>query len=168
MGPMGDTRSRNLRSALIGVAAVLLLGSFGCSEGGDPSPEVQARRIEGQIWSPYCPGRLLADCTTQQSHELRAEIEARLERGEDPDEVLSWLETNYGEEVRAQPGDDPMGWALWLVPAGLLTVGGGITAWLIRRWRRGGSAEPPEGTDVDEAPSDPWIARARDEARRDL
>lgn len=157
-----------MRRSLMLFGVVLLVVGIGCASSEEAPPEVQARRIEGEVWSPYCPGRLLADCTTQQSHELRAEIESRLERGEDPEEVLSWLEANYGEGIRAQPGDDPMGWALWLVPAGLLAVGGGTTAWLIRRWRRGGSAEPPEGTPADEAPADPWIARARDEARRDL
>lgn len=151
--------------ALLGMA--LLVAGVGCGSAEEAPPEVQARRIEGRVWSPYCPGRLLADCTTQQSDELRSEIETRLERGEDPDEVVAWLQANYGEGILAQPGGGPTGWALWLVPAGLLVAGGGVTALLIRRWRRdGGSADPPPGD--DEAPSDPWIARARDEARRDL
>lgn len=161
---------RDALGTLVGRLALsgLLLLSFACSAGGaDAPPEVQARRIEGQVWSPYCPGRLLADCTTRQAHELRDEIEARLQQGEDPDEVLTWLEENYGEEVLARPRNDPTGWALWLVPAGLLVAGGAVTAWLIRRWRGGGgSAEPPPAG--EDAPSDPWVARARDEARRDL
>lgn len=155
-----------MRRLLVLLGAALLATGVGCGS-ADEAPEVEARRIEGQVWSPYCPGRLLAECTTQQSHELRDEIETRLGRGEDPDEVVAWLQANYGEEILAQPADDPTGWALWLVPAGLLVAGGGVTVWLIRRWRRDDdSAEPP--ADDEKTPSDPWIARARDEARRDL
>ena len=55
--------------------------SLSCAGAGRGSVEARARRLESQVWSPYCAGRLLSDCTTQQADELRARIEKRLASG---------------------------------------------------------------------------------------
>ncbi len=101
-------------------AVVLAFGACG----GEPSPAERARAIEGQVWSPYCPGRLLAECSTRQSDELRERIESRLRAGESPEAVLAWLEENYGSEILARPPSDARGLTAWLVPAAVLVAAG--------------------------------------------
>lgn len=143
------------------VVAVVLLGA--CASGEPPVAE-RAHRIESQVWSPYCPGRLLVDCTTEQAHELRATIESRLASGESPEEVLAWIRSNYGEEALARPGGGA-GLAIWLVPAAALLAGLGAVALVVRRWRRRAlpatTSERPPG-------DDPRLEHLRDDVRRDL
>lgn len=98
-------------------------------------PAQSARVIEAQVWSPYCPGRLLIDCTTRQARELRAEIERRFESGQSSDAVLRWIRLNYGDEALARPS--PRNALLvWSFPAAVLVAGVAILAWRIRRWTR--------------------------------
>ena len=89
-----------------------------------------AHDIERQVWSPYCPGRLLIDCPTRQADELRAEISRRLERGESANEVMRWIRLNYGNEAIARPESA----FVWSFPIALLVLGTGVLAVLLRRW----------------------------------
>ena len=89
-----------------------------------------AHDIEGQVWSPYCPGRLLIDCPTRQADELRAEISRRLDRGQSADEVMRWIRLNFGNEAIARPDSA----VVWSFPIVLLVVGGAALAVLLRRW----------------------------------
>src|ERR1700757_3792792 len=74
-----------------------------------------AHRIEGQVWSPYCPGRLLIDCPTKQADDLRAEISRRLAAGQSADDVMRWIRLNFGNEAIARPsGRDTM--LIWSFP----------------------------------------------------
>jgi cytochrome c-type biogenesis protein CcmH/NrfF len=87
-----------------------------------------ARAVEGQVWSPYCPGRLLVDCSTQQAAELRDEISHRIDRGDTSDEVLAWVRDEYGDAAIASPDASAVGLVIWLVPA-LLFALGGLVIW---------------------------------------
>lgn len=86
--------------------------------------------IERQVWSPYCPGRLLIDCTTRQADDLRAEISRRLDR-ESPNEVMRWIRLNYGNESIARPES----FVVWSFPLALFAVGTAVLVVLLRRWR---------------------------------
>lgn len=105
---------------------------------GAPQPSIddRARAIEREVWSPYCPGRLLVDCTTRQARELRAEIESRLERGDTSAEVLQWIKGNHGVEALARPEASGFGLAVWLVPAAIFLAGAITVAAVVRRWTR--------------------------------
>src|SRR5438445_9406235 len=77
-----------------------------------------AHRIESQVWSPYCPGRLLIDCTTQQADELRAQISQRLASGQSADDVLRFIRLNFGDGALARPsGHDTL--LVWSFPLAL-------------------------------------------------
>jgi cytochrome c-type biogenesis protein CcmH len=89
---------------------------------------VNPRSIEGQVWSPYCPGRLLTDCPTQQSRELKEEIGRRVAAGDSEDEVLAWVRTEFGDEAVARPETSGSGLIIWLVPA-LIFLVGAVVVW---------------------------------------
>lgn len=117
-------------------AVLLLLIAAGMSCASEPvTVAEQARKIEGQVWSPYCPGRLLIDCTTQQAGELRDEIGRRLQAGEGADEVLRWIRLNYGDEALAAPSSRNA-LLIWSFPAAVLLVGGAILATQLRKWSK--------------------------------
>lgn len=141
----------------VALLVAVLLGA--CASSGDESVEAKAQHIEKQVFSPYCPDRLLADCTTRQSMELRREIRARLGDGDSEAEVLAWFESNHGSEFLAGPDI-----GMWVLTGAVLAVGALFTGLLVRRWSRGGGAPEEAGA----PPADAWRARVRDEVRRDL
>jgi cytochrome c-type biogenesis protein CcmH len=95
----------------------------------------RAQSVEAQVWSPYCPGRLLIDCTTQQARELRVEIARRVGRGQPDEEILDWVRAEFGDAAIARPSDSASGLIIWLVPAVLFVGGFAVLAVVIRRWR---------------------------------
>ncbi len=108
----------------------------------------RAQSIEAQVWSPYCPGRLLIDCTTHQARELRADIRDRVEQGESNDEVLVWVRENYGEEALAEPDASGAGLIIWLGPLVLIAGGAIVLTVLLRRWSRTTPAHQQGGTNA--------------------
>lgn len=123
------------------VVIALATAAAACS-GVRSSVDERAQLIEAQVWSPYCPGRLLIDCTTEQARELRAQITDRLERGQTNGQVLDWIRRNYGSEALARPESNGLGLAVWLVPAAVFVVGGIVVGGLIRKWSAGSAAKP--------------------------
>ena len=105
------------------------------------TPAERARAIEAEVWSPYCPGRLLVDCTTTQARELRTEIQERIERGDDEAEVIDWVRSEFGDEAIARPVDGG-GLVVWLVPVLIFLVGATIVTLVVRRGRVATAAEP--------------------------
>ena len=67
-----------------------------------------AQKIFTSVMSPYCPGRLLADCPSSAAFELRAEILGRLESGESDADVERDPYGKFGDSIRAVP--PAMGW----------------------------------------------------------
>lgn len=152
-------------------ALLLLLPAVAMSCAPRPSTvEDRSRAIAAQVWSPYCAGRLLTECTTTQAAQLRERITDRLRSGDTDAEVFAWLRANYGDEVLAKPAPTGSGLAVWLVPLALVAAGAMLIVGTVRRWSR-----PPETTSAsppgDAAPpgdDDVWIARVREEVERDL
>lgn len=116
-------------------ASVILGALLGACAQRPNDPAANARAVEAQVWSPYCPGRLLIDCTTRQARELRSAIEQRFESGQSSDTVLRWIRLNYGDEALARPSPRNV-LLVWSFPAAVLVVGVAILAWRIRRWTR--------------------------------
>jgi len=125
-------------SRLIGALVVCISVAAACGQAPPTSVADRARSIERQVWSPYCPGRLLIDCTTEQAGDLRDDIEDRLQAGQGTERVLEWIRLNYGDEAMARPQSL---W-IWSFPIGLLMIGGVILVVLVRRWTRRGASTP--------------------------
>ncbi|HVE93106.1 MAG TPA: cytochrome c-type biogenesis protein CcmH [Actinomycetota bacterium] len=129
------------------------------------SPEVTTRSIETQVWSPYCPGRLLSECTTSQAADLREQIDTRVKAGQSERQIMSWLRDNYGDEVLARPSGDRSGRLIWLVPLAAAASGAVLLAGIIRRWSRPvPAASTPPREDMTEQERRYWVGRVRSEA----
>ena len=144
---------------------VSVLAFAACAQAQSTVAE-RTREVASQVWSPYCPGRVLTECPTRQSQELRAEIADRLRSGQTTDEVLEWYAANYGTERLATPPSGVRGLTVWLVPAAAVLAGAVLLFGILRR-RPGEvetAAEPPPVTE----PTPDSIRRVRDEVQRDL
>ena len=108
------------------VLSFLIAGPL-CAQGSAPEDTAEldkrAFSIYQQVMSPFCPGRALSDCPSSKAHDLKAEIRARLEAGEDPGVVLEGVFSKYGDQYRAVPGYSGFAALAWLAPAVFLIVG---------------------------------------------
>jgi cytochrome c-type biogenesis protein CcmH len=144
--PAGDTLA-GVRVFLV----TLVLGLSVACASGDPSDASRAREVEAQVWSPYCPGRLLIDCGTEQAHDLREQIASRVERGESTAEVLVWVRREYGDQAIARPAASGAGLLIWLVPAAIFLLGAGLVVRFVSR----NVEHPSEHPDQEELHADP-------------
>lgn len=108
-----------MRMTLVALLAAVLSGAPAAAQ--DATPRQQAADLAGQLMSPFCPGRLLADCTSPNAGELRQDIAARLAAGESAAAVKADLVRQYGAAILGAPAAAGVGWLAWLVP-GVLGV----------------------------------------------
>lgn len=90
----------------------------------------EALKLFNTVMSPYCPGALLADCTSSKAGVLRDKIRAELARGRDPQEIVDELIVDYGQQILGAPPMSGAGLAAWVLPF-LVLVGG---LWFIYSW----------------------------------
>jgi cytochrome c-type biogenesis protein CcmH len=147
---------------LVRIAVIFMLVAA-CASSAHLSVPRRAQRIEGQVWSPYCPGKLLIDCTTTQAGELRARITRELRAGRTDAQVLRGIRDDFGDTALARPPSGGGGVVIWLVPFIVFVLGATLVVWLVRRRR------PPRDV-IGNAPSAPTaeLQKLRDEVRRDI
>jgi cytochrome c-type biogenesis protein CcmH/NrfF len=131
------------------------------------SARQQANALAHVLMSPFCPGKLLADCTSPQAYELRDAIARRLDRGETPAAVQADLVREYGSQILGAPPARGVGLLAWWLPAMLATgtaVGLGVR---VRAATRAGAASTGvEGGAA--APLDPAIVARLDDELAEL
>ncbi len=103
------TRAAALALLLVAFAAPPLVAQV--------SPRQQAADLAHALMSPFCPGKLLSDCTSSQAYELRDTITARLERGERAAAVRADLVRQYGSAILGAPEPTGVGLLAWVMPA---------------------------------------------------
>lgn len=109
------------------------------------SVDDEAKRIYSEIFSPFCPGRVLSDCPSQQASELKNSIRLKLIRGESRENIVHSLVDTYGDEVLASPPLSGFGWFAWGVPIFFFSLG--ILIWILvvsRDKAKDGSKEKEE------------------------
>jgi cytochrome c-type biogenesis protein CcmH len=123
------------------------------------------RALQERLIAPCCWTQTLDAHESEVSTQLRAEIRARLSRGEAPAAIEDDLAARFGERIRAVPkGKDP----LRRVPVvvGLAMVASAIgLAFVLRRWTRRREVAPNESERLDGG-VDEYDARLDDELRR--
>lgn len=105
---------------------ILLAGALAAPVLAQSPARQQASDLARELMSPFCPGKLLADCTSSYAGELRDAITKRLEAGESVEAIKADLVRQYGREILGAPPAEGVGLLAWLVPAllGLATAVG--------------------------------------------
>jgi len=148
---------------LIGVLLVLTLAWPG-AVAAQPSPRQQATDLAAQLMSPFCPGRLLVDCTSSQAYDLREAIAARIAAGETVESVRADLVRQYGHEILGAPPAEGVGMLAWVLPALLGALTAVAVGRKIARAARAGAA-PRLATAAAGAVDATALARLDDELR---
>jgi cytochrome c-type biogenesis protein CcmH len=147
--------------------AVLLLtfavvwGSFAAGAAPARASEGWAYDLMNELMSPYCPGRLLADCPSPQAQTLRMWLIVQEAAGRPRAEVEAEVIARYGEEhVLGAPRAEGFGLTAYALPALAVLAGGGLLVWFLRRQTRA----PPTPKPVAAGPPlDPELERLLDE-----
>lgn len=109
--------------------------------------DARARRISGQLMSPFCPGRTLNECPSPSAAEWRDDIREWVGQGVSAPEIRQRLEERApGTNLTGDPGAgsaiSPLLWialAALAIPAAIL-----LPFARKRRGRREGGDEPPD------------------------
>ncbi len=101
-----------------------------------------AADLSRQLMSPFCPGKLLADCTSPDAGALRTAIAERVAAGETVQAVKGDLVRQYGTEILGAPPAEGVGLLAWLVPALFAVVSAAAVSWKVARATRGPAARP--------------------------
>ena len=138
----------------------LLLVSAPLRAADGPDPAAQARRVFTSVMSPYCPGVLLADCTSPAAQVMRDSIRAQLKRGRPADAIIDELVQGYGPQILGAPPFADAGILAWLTPFVFLLFGLWGVYHLLKTRIRPLQPPPPTVSDADTV--------LRDKLRRDL
>ncbi|MEZ5419516.1 MAG: cytochrome c-type biogenesis protein CcmH [Vicinamibacterales bacterium] len=115
------TRRRLLNAVLLGALVV----GVTVPAAAQTTARQQASDLSRELMSPFCPGKLLADCTSSYAGELREAIATRLAGGEPVAAIKADLVRQYGKEILGAPPAEGVGLLAWLLPA-LLAVSSAV------------------------------------------
>jgi cytochrome c-type biogenesis protein CcmH len=100
-----------------------------------PDPEARAYNLSIRLKCPICAGESIAGSQTDLAKDLRARINDEIAAGSTDDEIIAMFVASYGEQVLLDPPSTGWGAALWVVPLGVLVIGGIAIFGLRRRDR---------------------------------
>ena len=139
------TASTAVRAASVLVVAALL--AIGAAAGtalaqgaGGPDELAIARRahsVAGELMSPYCAGRTIANCPHPNAGYVRDEISKYIEVGLTDDEIKARIQSEFGAWAAAP--DSP---ASWTVPIVVLAIGALALGALLLRTRASVDSAP--------------------------
>lgn len=133
---------------LLGVLAVGAIAYAAWPRPGDESLNAHVLRIASEIRCVDCQGLAVADSFTETARATRADIKARIRRGESDAEIRQVYVDRYGETVLLKPASDGIGVLVWALPIAAMVLGAGGLVLALRRWQR----QPRlTATDADEA-----------------
>ncbi len=89
----------------------------------DPKQEAEAVELMQTLRCLVCQGQSIADSDAEMAGDMRAMVRRRIEAGERPEQIRSWLIERYGNWVSYDPPVEPVTWPLWATPILLLAAG---------------------------------------------
>jgi len=89
----------------------------------DPAKEAAAKDLMLSIRCLVCQGQSIADSDAEMAADMRSMIRTRVQAGEKPDAIRTWLVERYGSWVTYDPPLDLATAPLWITPLVLLALG---------------------------------------------
>jgi cytochrome c-type biogenesis protein CcmH/NrfF len=121
---------------VLGVLAFGAIAVAAWPSGGDESLPAHTRRLAAELRCVDCQGLSVADSATSTARATRADLAARIRRGETDAEIRRVYVNRYGEAVLLKPASSGLGALVWAIPiAAILLAGGGLVI-ALRRWSR--------------------------------
>jgi cytochrome c-type biogenesis protein CcmH len=103
----------------------------------DPDKERQAKALMETIRCLACQSESVADSQAEVAGDVRSLIRERIQAGEAPESIRTWLVSRYGDQISLQPPFNRANAALFIVPILLLIGGIFLVRGRLRRRRKG-------------------------------
>ncbi len=101
----------------------------------DPAKEKKAKALMESVRCLVCQGQSIADSDADMAGDMRALIRRKIDEGQSPNEVRSWLVERYGNWVTYDPPLGATTYALWAAPILFLIMGVFLARGRFRRRR---------------------------------
>jgi cytochrome c-type biogenesis protein CcmH/NrfF len=98
----------------------------------DPAAERVLHDLSTELMSPYCPGRTIASCPSQQARKLEDHILAEAKNGKTREQIEAQLVERFGSDIVGYRAPSSVTWGAAIVGALAL----GMVAVMGRRWVR--------------------------------
>lgn len=98
----------------------------------DPRQEAQAKALMNELRCLVCQGQSIADSDAELAGDMRSIVRQRIQAGERPADIKTWLVARYGSWVSYAPVFGPDTLLLYAAPILLLLVGGLLAARRLR------------------------------------
>jgi cytochrome c-type biogenesis protein CcmH len=99
----------------------------------DAKLEERARNLSRELRCMVCQNQSIDDSDAPLARDLRLLVRERLKEGDTDQQVLDFLTARYGDFVLLKPPVNMKTLLLWVLPAGLLVVGGIVLLVAMRR-----------------------------------
>ena len=119
----------------------------------DPALEERARDIGRQLRCLKCRNQSIFDSNAGIAKDLRVVVRERITAGDSDRDILSYVQTRFGDYVLLKPPVAGHTYVLWLTPFALLLIGGTAVAFYLRKPRR----SPEALSDEDRAAAQAFL-----------
>jgi cytochrome c-type biogenesis protein CcmH/NrfF len=153
------------QTILVAVLAFVLL-AWAVPAGASGDAEGWSYRLAHELMSPFCPGRTLSACTSDQAAELRQWMVMQEAAGTSREEVIAILEQRFGDVIRSRPEAEGWGMAAWLLPVIAALAGLGVAFVALRRMVAPQGAPRPTAAGAPHLDIDPELERLVDQELR--
>ena len=151
------------RPAVAGLLLALLLAAPLAAAVPDDVDTVTAKLI----CDCGCNNLTIKNCTCGKADRVRAEVKARLESGQTPEQVLKSYVDEYGEQILAAPTGKGFNLLGWIAPFAAVLLGGTLLVFELKRWARVPWQEaplvPPLGPGEPRPPDPSFLKRVEEE-----
>ena len=135
-----------LRQRLLAGIALLALAATSAASPlafADAAEEARFHALTAQLRCVQCQNQSLADSDALIAQDMRRQVLSLIQQGHSDAQIRDWLVQRYGQFVLYRPALNATTIVLWLLPAGLLLLAGGI-GWRLVRQRQAllGQASP--------------------------
>ena len=89
----------------------------------DPAKEAKAQALMETIRCLVCQSQSIVDSDASIAGDMRSQIRERINAGEDPEAIRSWLVQRYGDYISYTPRVTSVTWPLFAAPIVLLVMG---------------------------------------------
>ncbi|MGB7372879.1 cytochrome c-type biogenesis protein [Pontixanthobacter sp.] len=88
----------------------------------NPADEARAQALMATLRCLTCQSQSIADSDAPMAGDMRHQVRARIQAGEDPEAIRAWLVERYGDYVSYAPTASNTTWPLFAIPL-LLLIG---------------------------------------------
>ena len=106
----------------------------------DAKLEERARNLSRELRCMVCQNQSIDDSDAPLARDLRLLVRERLKAGDSDEQVLDFLTARYGDFVLLNPPLNAKTVLLWMLPAGMLVVGGVVLLLAMQRRSPGSRA----------------------------